>query len=135
MKNTTLFIAFALAIGSAIPVAAQTKTAPGAAAPYAAATAGETSLDVPSAAQPAVAVVELFGKALAAGDLKTVATLLDTEVLILESGGSERSRDEYMGHHAIGDAAFLRGVHIQLKQRRARLHGARPTPQPPPLAA
>ncbi|MDQ3056722.1 MAG: nuclear transport factor 2 family protein, partial [Pseudomonadota bacterium] len=43
--------------------------------------------------------------------------------LILETGGAERSRDEYMGHHAISDAQFLKGTHSQVKQRRARISG------------
>ena len=68
-------------------------------------------------------VVERFGQALAAGDMKMVETLLDAGVLILETGGAERSRAEYMGHHAIADAQFLKGTHSQLKRRRARIEG------------
>lgn len=79
--------------------------------------------DVPATAKAAVAVVEQFGRALAAGELKTAESLLDAEVLILETGGAERSREEYMGHHAISDAAFLKGSHSELKRRRARIDG------------
>jgi ketosteroid isomerase-like protein len=74
-------------------------------------------------AQAAVDVVERFGKALAAGDFATVESLLDPDVLILESGGAERNRAEYMGHHAISDAQFLKGAHHQPGQRRARVSG------------
>src|SRR3546814_2265092 len=44
-------------------------------------------------------------------------------VLILESGGAERSREEYLGHHAISDAKFLKDAHRQLMRRRARTAG------------
>lgn len=80
-------------------------------------------IDVPTAARPAVAVVERFGKALAAADFRTVETLLAPDVLILESGGAERSRDEYLGHHAKSDAKFLAGARSTLQRRRARIDG------------
>lgn len=79
---------------------------------------------VPSAAaatdpatKAAMAVVDQFGVALKAADMATVGKLLDERVLILESGGAERSRDEYLGHHAISDAAFLGGATITPKRR------------------
>lgn len=75
-------------------------------------------------AQLAVAVVEQFSKALQAGDLDQVRTLLADDVLILESGGAEHSREEYLGHHAGADAAFLRGAHLQVKQRIAKAQGS-----------
>lgn len=75
-------------------------------------------------AQPAVAVVEQFSKALQAGDLDAVRTLLADDVLVLESGGAERSREEYLGHHAGADAAFLREAHVQVKQRVAQAEGS-----------
>ena len=74
-------------------------------------------------AQAAVDVVDRFGKALAAGDFATVESLLDPDVLILESGGAERNRAEYLGHHAISDAQFLKTAHHQPGQRRARASG------------
>jgi uncharacterized protein (TIGR02246 family) len=82
-----------------------------------------TTSDIAPAAAPAIAVVERFGKALAAGDLNTVSALLDPDVLILESGGAERSREEYLGHHAKSDAAFLKGSHMQMQRRTARIDG------------
>jgi len=100
---------------------AQTK--PDAHAQHAKPGAAASAMDVPQAALPAVQIVDQFGKALASGDLKTVGDLLDPAVLILESGGAERSRDEYLGHHAIADAAFLKGAHHQIKRRIARISG------------
>lgn len=79
--------------------------------------------DIAPAAVPAIAVVERFGKALAGGDFETVSALLDPNVLILESGGAERSREEYLGHHAKSDAAFLKGSHVQVQRRTARIDG------------
>lgn len=86
--------------------------------------AAVASLDVPTDAAPAVAVAERFGKALASGDLKAAGALLDPNVLILESGGVERSREEYLGHHAISDATFLKNAHVQLQRRTARIDGS-----------
>lgn len=79
--------------------------------------------DVQTAALPAVEIVDQFGKALASGDLMTVGNLLDPAVLILENGGAERTREEYLGNHAIADAAFLKGAHQQIKYRTARISG------------
>jgi ketosteroid isomerase-like protein len=80
--------------------------------------------EVSEQARPAVAVVEQFSAALHAGDLDRVGALLADDVLILESGGAERSRAEYLGGHAIHDAAFLKAAHVQVKQRTARVDGA-----------
>ena len=88
-----------------------------------AAAAAPAKANIDTDAQAAVDVVDRFGKALAAGDFATVESLLDPDVLILESGGAERDRAEYMGHHAIADAQFLKGVHQQPGQRRARASG------------
>ena len=79
--------------------------------------------NIDAEAQAAVDVVDRFGKALAAGDFPTVESLLDPDVLILESGGAERDRAEYMGHHAIADSQFLKTAHHQPGQRRARVSG------------
>jgi len=78
---------------------------------------------IPEAAQGAVAVVDAFGAALVAGDLGKVKALLDPAVIVLESGGAERSRDEYMDHHASADAKFLRGAHVRVTRRLARASG------------
>ncbi|WP_277573792.1 YybH family protein [Xanthomonas euvesicatoria] len=74
-------------------------------------------------AQPAVAVVEQFSSALQAGDLQRAGTFLAEDVLILESGGAERSREEYLDGHATHDAAFLKTAHVQQRRRTARADG------------
>jgi ketosteroid isomerase-like protein len=74
-------------------------------------------------AKPAVAVVDAFSTALQAGDLKRAGNWLADDVLILESGGAERSKAEYLGGHAKHDAEFLKNARVQLKQRTARVSG------------
>ena len=123
MKSIATFLVAAVALGGVMDTAAQTKPSNAAHAQHAQPTPAAAEIDVPATALPAVAVVERFGKALAAGDLKTVGALLDINVLILETGGAERSRAEYMSHHAISDAKFLKGSHHQLKRRTARSAG------------
>jgi ketosteroid isomerase-like protein len=78
---------------------------------------------VPAEARPAVDVVERFSAALKAGDLEQAGALLAPDVLILESGGAERSRDEYLAIHARSDAAFLKDARMQLAHRTARVRG------------
>ena len=78
---------------------------------------------VPPEAVDAVAVLERFSAALSAGDLDGVAADLDPAVLILESGGAERTRDEYLGGHAKHDAEFLKAAHVTLKRRTAQASG------------
>lgn len=82
-----------------------------------------TSTEVTDAAKAPVSVVDAFGTALAAADFGKVEALLDPAVLILETGGAERSRSEYLGHHALSDATFLAGTHSQLLHRTARVDG------------
>ncbi len=123
MKTLATALVLALAVGSAMTARAQTKPDPAAHAHPPQTVTAASQMDVSAGAQPAVAVVERFGKALASGDMKTVEALLDRDVLILETGGAERSRAEYMGHHAISDAKFLKGTHHQLKRRTARSTG------------
>jgi ketosteroid isomerase-like protein len=85
--------------------------------------AAAAHLDVAPAASAAVEVVERFSTALAAGDIERAVADLDPKVLILESGGVEKSRDEYLAGHAKADAAFLKDAHITLKDRSARASG------------
>ena len=82
-----------------------------------------SSIDVPANAKAASATVDRFSKALQAGDMKAVEAMLDPDVLILESGGAERSRREYLGHHAAADAKFLKDAQIQLMRRSAKRGG------------
>lgn len=83
-----------------------------------------SSQRLPADVQSAVGVVDRFSAALQAGDLKTVELLLDAGVLILESGAAERSRQEYLVHHAGSDMEFLKDARVQLVQRTARRSGA-----------
>ena len=78
---------------------------------------------VEAQAAPAVKVVEEFSTALQAGDLGRAGALLAEDVLILESGGAERSKEEYLGGHAGHDAEFLKTAQIQLVHRTARREG------------
>lgn len=79
--------------------------------------------NVAPAAIDAVKVVDSFSTAIQSVKLDVAKNLLDPKVLILESGGSERSRDEYMGGHAIADANFLQNAHIQQRYRQAQAEG------------
>ena len=79
--------------------------------------------DVPDAATGAVNQVDAFSTALAAANFDRVKGLLAPETIILESGGVERSRDEYLDHHAKLDASFLGGAHVSVLSRTARVDG------------
>jgi ketosteroid isomerase-like protein len=85
--------------------------------------AAATNVDVPPDAIAVSAVVDRFAAALKKADMATIEAILDPEVLILESGYAERSRDEYLGHHAASDAAFLGTAQIELVHRSARRRG------------
>ena len=74
-------------------------------------------------AGPAVKVVDAFSTALQAGDLARAGSFLAEDVLILESGGAERTREEYLGGHVGHDAKFLKAAHVQLIHRTARTEG------------
>ena len=79
--------------------------------------------NVPAAAKDAVATVDRFSAALSTGDLAKAGKELDPNVLILESGGAERSAAEYLGGHARSDAEFLKTAHQQLRRRTAHASG------------
>ena len=74
-------------------------------------------------AKPVATVVEQFAAALKSGDLKRAGDLLADDVLILESGSAEHSRQEYLDHHAPADAAFLKDAQIDVKHRTVRVEG------------
>ena len=80
-------------------------------------------IDVPEAAQAATATVDRFFAALSAGELDKAGAELDRDVIILESGGAEHSAAEYLGHHAKGDAEFLKGAQQKPLSRTARVSG------------
>ena len=79
--------------------------------------------NVAPAAGDAVKVVDAFSTAIKSVKLDVAKNMLDPKVLILESGGSERNRDDYMGGHAIADANFLQNAKIQLRYRQAQAEG------------
>ena len=79
--------------------------------------------NIAPAAADAVKVVDAFSAAIKAVKIDEAAKLLDPQVLILESGSSERSRDEYLREHAIADAAFMQTAQQQLRYRQAQVEG------------
>jgi ketosteroid isomerase-like protein len=79
----------------------------------------ETSAD----ARAAVEVVDAFSAALKSGDIVRATTYLHPDVLVLESGGAERSRAEYLTEHAGADAEFLRDATIVPLARRVDAAG------------
>lgn len=90
---------------------------------HSAAASSGADINVPAAAKDAVATVERFSAALSSGDLAKAGKELDPNVLILESGGAERSAAEYLGGHAKSDAEFLKTAHQQLRRRSAHASG------------
>ena len=79
--------------------------------------------DIAPAAADAVKVVDAFSTAIKSAKIDEAAQLLDPKALILESGSSERSRDEYLREHAIADAAFMQAARQQLRYRQAQAEG------------
>ena len=78
---------------------------------------------IDAAAAPAVAVVDAFSAALASLDVARAGGLLADDVLVLESGGAERSRAEYLAAHAGADALFLQQATVRRLRRSARAAG------------
>jgi ketosteroid isomerase-like protein len=68
---------------------------------------------------PAVAVVDAFHAALGSGNAGAVLLLLTEDVMILEEGGAERSREEYAGHHLPADMAYAAATGTEVTRRRA----------------
>ena len=87
------------------------------------AAAAEPQADVPDDARGAVATVDRFFDALAAGDIERAAVELAPELIVLESGGAERSSAEYLGGHAKNDAEFLKTAELKPGPRTARVSG------------
>lgn len=83
------------------------------------------ALPVASLAQDASVetTVETFHDALAAGDAKTALAVLTEDALIYESGGVERSRAEYEGHHLSHDIAFAKATKRETRARSAISQG------------
>lgn len=83
----------------------------------------DADLRVDSKANAAIEVAEAFADALASGDLDTVKSLLAEDVIVLESGGVEASRDEYFAHHAAADAKYLADATQTITRRIAKADG------------
>ncbi len=64
----------------------------------------------------AVAAAHAFHKALTSGDARTLKELLDPDVLIMESGHVERSRQEYSAHHLASDLKFMKSITYKLER-------------------
>jgi len=84
---------------------------------------GTDTAGMSPAATTAAATVDAFQGALATGDLERARQLLDPEVRIFESGGIERSAEEYASHHLKSDAAFLNGADVTLRSRSGNVAG------------
>ena len=82
-----------------------------------------TSVATDGETRDVIEVVDRFSAALKSGDMTTVSALLHPAVVVLESGGAERSRDEYFAHHAAADADFLRGAEVRPGPRSAHRRG------------
>lgn len=74
-------------------------------------------------AAPAVAVVYAFHEALRSDDSAAVLALLAEDVVALEEGGAERSREEYAGHHLAADMAFAAATTAEVTRRTAWVEG------------
>jgi ketosteroid isomerase-like protein len=72
---------------------------------------------------PAVAVVDAFHAALGSGNAGAVLHLLTEDVMILEEGGAERSREEYAGHHLPADMAYAAATGSEVTRRSAWIEG------------
>lgn len=75
-----------------------------------------TALAGPAGEGPAAAADALHA-AIAAGDEQGLRELLDSDVLIFESGGVESSLEEYASHHMLADMEFLADMERQALDR------------------
>lgn len=78
---------------------------------------------IPEDARAAVATVDRFIAALKAGDIERAAAELDPELIVLEGGNAELSKQQYLSQHAGHDAEFLKTATIDTGYRRARVTG------------
>jgi ketosteroid isomerase-like protein len=72
----------------------------------------------PDTPKSPVEVVAAFGAALDAGDEAALADLLASDVQIAESGGIERSLEEYRSHHMGADIEFSKAVETEVLGQR-----------------
>ena len=84
------------------------------------ATAAQAQTSADSAA--AVATVERFHQALAAGDSAAALALLSPDVMILESGALENAT-QYRSHHLQSDIAYAQAVKSVRKVEQVHMRG------------
>ena len=106
-----------LILAAVLAVSASVIVTPGGAVSSASAPADD------EAARPAIAVVDAIHAALGSGDAEAVLALLAEDVVVLEEGGAERSREEYAGHHLPADMAFAAATTAEVTRRAARVEG------------
>jgi ketosteroid isomerase-like protein len=70
----------------------------------------------------AVAVVERYRDALRRGDTASAVSMLDSNAVILESGGIE-TRQQYIAHHLPADIAFAKSVASSSKLQSVKVSG------------
>ena len=78
---------------------------------------------IPEEAREAVATVDRFLAALAAGEIDRAAAELDPELVVLEGGNAEFTKEQYLSLHARPDAEFLKNATVETGHRRARVSG------------
>lgn len=81
------------------------------------------SAQAPDQTHAPVAVVENFHRALENGDATAALALMATDVVVLEEGGAERSREEYASHHLRSDMAFAASTEAEVTRRVALIEG------------
>lgn len=74
-------------------------------------------------APPPDEAVDAFFAGLMAGDVEAIRAVTAADVLILESGGAERSLAEYESHHMPSDMAFLAAMEREILSREVRVLG------------
>lgn len=77
----------------------------------------------PVPSRTAQEVVDLFHQALQAGDSARALSLTHEDLLVLEAGGAERSRDEYAAHHLAADIAFSTGTLRSVQWQQVQVKG------------
>jgi ketosteroid isomerase-like protein len=106
-----------LILAAVLAVSASVIVTPGGAVSSASALADDET------ARPAIAVVDAFHAALGSGDVEAVLALLAEDVVVLEEGGAERSREEYAGHHLPADMAYAAATEAEITRRVAWAEG------------
>jgi ketosteroid isomerase-like protein len=82
--------------------------------------AGPASADPgaqPEAPASPAGIVDAFAAALDAGDTAVLSAMLAHDVQIAESGGIERSLEEYRSHHMGADIEFAKAVETKVLSR------------------